>query len=92
MYLIILYRSELSKLQETLKHETTNIEKAQEVIKALQEELDKEQIAREHAQKLSQKQTQRVLVDEKVKAQSAKVIQSKWRYYQSLVSICTCNN
>ena len=76
----------MSNVTESLKNETTNSEDAQKLVKTLQEELVKEQIAREHAQKLKQRKIQKLLVDKKHKSKCATIIQSHWRYYQSIVS------
>lgn len=83
---IYLIREDLSSIQERLKIELSNKEEAISALKVLQDEQEKEKIAREHSQKLTNSRHQMILQTEYHRKQSAIIIQKRWRHYYAKVS------
>lgn len=76
----------MSSIQERLKTEISNKEEVMSTLKVLQDEQEKEKLAREHSQKLTNSRHQMMLQTEDHRKQSAIIIQKRWRHYNAKVS------
>ena len=83
---IYLIREDLSNIQEKLKTEMSNKEEVISSLKVLQDEQEKEKIAREHSQKLTNSRHQMIIQTEYHRKQSAIIIQKRWRLFYAKVS------
>ncbi|XP_019849200.1 PREDICTED: uncharacterized protein LOC109580457 [Amphimedon queenslandica] len=77
----ITLKDELNDTRESLKEEKLNVEKTQLLAATLQEAVETEKLARDYAQKLNQKRTQKQLMEKEELGRSATLIQQKWRQY-----------
>ena len=83
---VYLIREDLSSIQERLKTELSIKEEAISALKVLQDEQEKEKLAREHSQKLTNSRHQMILQTKDHRKQSAIIIQKRWRRYNAKVS------